>query len=209
MFSLNLASMKIKMSSLYRGMALLALTVSALTSAAFAGEPTAFDLIKEGNRHVGEDAKDRVVQIRSEKSVGSLTPNIWFVVYYDPDATALATEVKFGAGKKLTVKRPSRLLEPITGGHRQLNREKMKVDSDKVIEIAKKEPLLSNLTLTSTQLWLERNSWSAEENLPVWKIRLWAAKLRNPSTAVDIGELHISAEDGKVLKNDLHINRVD
>jgi hypothetical protein len=201
--------MKIKVSNLCRGIVLVTLGLSALTRAALAGEPTAFDLIKEGNRHVGEDAKDHVVQIRSEKSVGSLIPNIWFVVYYDPDATALATEVKFGAGKKLSVKRPSRLLEPITGAHRQLNREKMKVDSDRVIEIARKEPLLSNLTLTATQLWLERTIWSAEENLPVWRIRLWAAKLRNPSSAVDIGDIYISAEDGKVLKNDLHINRVD
>ena len=67
----------------------------ALGRAASAGEPTAFELVKEGNRHLGEEAKDRVVQIRSEKSIGSLTPNIWWVVYYDPDAAAMATEIKF------------------------------------------------------------------------------------------------------------------
>jgi hypothetical protein len=48
-----------------------------------AAEPTAFELIKEGNRYIGEQAKDRVVQMRSEKSVASLNPTIWFVVYYD------------------------------------------------------------------------------------------------------------------------------
>ncbi|HTL17277.1 MAG TPA: hypothetical protein VL793_08570, partial [Patescibacteria group bacterium] len=47
---------------------------------AYADEPTAFELIKEGNRYVGEQAKDRIVQIRSEKSVGTMTPNIWYVV---------------------------------------------------------------------------------------------------------------------------------
>ena len=41
----------------------------------FAKDATAFDLIEEGNKHVGEDEKDRVVEIRSEKTVGSLTPN--------------------------------------------------------------------------------------------------------------------------------------
>jgi hypothetical protein len=45
-----------------------------------ADEPTILDLIKEGSRYVGEQAKDKIVQIRSEKSVGTLTPNIWFVV---------------------------------------------------------------------------------------------------------------------------------
>src|SRR5256885_11487268 len=71
-----------------------------------AAEPTAFELVKEGNKHVGEDAKDRVSQIRSDKSVGSLTPNVWHIVYYDPDASLKATEVTFAGGKKLSVKRP-------------------------------------------------------------------------------------------------------
>ncbi len=191
-----------------RGLGLVLLGLVGLSRAGLTAEPTAFQLIKEGNRHVGEEAKDQVVQIRSEKSIGTLSPTIWYIVYYDPDATAKATEVKFGAGKKLTVKRPARVLEPFMGTHRPLNREKLKVDSDKAIDIASKEPLLNNLKLHATQLWLERQSWSADD-LPIWRIRFWAAKLKHPTDSVDIGELFVSAEDGKVLKNDLHINRVD
>src|SRR5882672_1619408 len=117
----------------FTGSLLLGLLAAGPASTVFAEELTAFQLIKEGNKHVGEDAKDRVTQIRSEKSIGSLVPTIWFVVYYDPDATAKATEVKFGAGKKLEVKRPARILAPFTGAHRELNREKMKIASDKAI----------------------------------------------------------------------------
>ena len=94
-------------------------------TAGVASELSAFELVKEGNRHLGEEAKDRVVQIRSEKSVGGLTPNIWYVVYYDPDATAKATEIKFAAGTKVSVKRPARILEPITGAHRELPKDKL------------------------------------------------------------------------------------
>ena len=47
------------------------------------------------------------------------------------------------------------------------------------------------------------------EEMPVWKVRIWAAKLRNPNKDVDIGEVFIAAEDGKVVRNDLHIDRVD
>jgi len=169
-----------------------------------AEEPTAFELIKEGNRHVGEDAKDKVTQIRSEKSIGSLTPNIWFVVYYDPDATAKATEVKFGAGKKLDVKRPTRLFELAGKAYLPLPKEKLKIDSNKALDIATKDPLLKNLKLTASRMTLER--W---EEMPVWKVRLWAAKLRNPSKDADIGELFIATEDGKVVRHDLRINRVD
>ncbi len=201
--------MKILLRSIQRGLVFSVLGMMVFSPAAFASELTAFQLIKEGNRHLGEEARDRVVQIRSEKSVGSLTPNIWYVVYYDPDATAKAAEVKFGAGKKLSVKRPARIIELGSGAHRELNRDKMKVDSDKAIEIAKKEPLLNNLTLTNTQLWLERDFWSADKDLPVWKVRLWATKIRKPTESADIGDIYISAEDGKVLRSDLHIDRLD
>jgi hypothetical protein len=169
-----------------------------------AEELTAFQLIKEGNRHVGEDAKDKVTQIRSEKSIGSLTPNIWFVVYYDPDASAKATEVKFGAGKKLDVKRPTRLFELAGKNYLPLPREKLKVDSDKALEIAIHDSLLKNLKLTASRLTLEK--W---EDMPVWKVRLWAAKLRDPSRDADLGEVFIAAEDGKVVRHDLKISRVD
>ena len=185
---------------------IIALGLSLLGGAAFAAEPTAFELVKEGNRHVGQEAQDRVVQIRSEKSIGTLTPNIWYVVYYDPDATAKATEVKFAAGKKVSVKRPARILEPITGAHKELDRTKLKIDSDKALDIARNEPLLKNLTLKASQFWLERQG---PDHQPAWKIRLWAAKLNNPNSSANIGDLWVSAQNGKVLENDLHIDRVD
>ena len=185
------------------------LVVSSLLLAAplRAAEATALSLVKEGNRHVGEEAKDRIVQIRSEKSVNTLVPNIWYVVYYDPDATAKATEVKFVAGTKASVKRPARILEPITGSHKEMPRPKLKIDSDKALDIAKKEPVLKNLTLKASKMKLERRS--ATEDVPVWKVELWAARLDNPNKMANIGEVIVSAEDGEVLKNDLKISRVD
>jgi len=170
-----------------------------------AGDATAFELIKEGNRYVGEQAKDRVVQIRSEKSIGSLTPNIWWVVYYDSTASLKAVEVKFGAGKMMDVKRPFRLLEPISGADSPMDREKLKIDSDQAIKTATAEPLLEKLTIKATKLKLEH----AKDSGPVWRVTLWAAKLNKPNSDVDIGTVTLSAETGKVLKSDLHINRVD
>src|SRR4051812_18989376 len=75
-----------------------ALLVFGLNTVASAGEATAFSLIKEANEYVGKDARDKVVQLRSEKSINSLQPVIWYVVFYDPDATFKAAEVKFAAG---------------------------------------------------------------------------------------------------------------
>jgi hypothetical protein len=186
---------------------------SVLGTSAYAEDATAFSLINEGNRYVGEQAKDRIVQIRSEKSIGTLSPIIWYVVFYDPTASLKSVEVKFGAGKMLTVKRPMRLLEPVTGGDLPLDRSKLKIDSPQAIAIAQKEPLLQNLKLTATRLTLDRVGegvlGQGGPGQGVWKVRLWAAKLRNPSRDADIGEVWVSALDGQVVKNDLRINRVD
>ncbi len=191
---------------------LVVLATLVLGFAAMAAQPTAFDLVKKGNRYVGEQSKDKIVQIRSEKSVGSLTPSVWFVVYYDPTATLKAVEVKFGAGEMMSVKRPLRLLEPVSGADRPLDGSKLKVDSDEAVKIALKQPLLENLKMTATQLKLERPREAIlgeDGGEAVWKVKLWAAKLRNPNRNADIGEVWISALNGKVAKNDLHINRVD
>jgi len=177
-----------------------------------AGEPTAFDLAKEGDRYIGEQSKDKIVQIRSEKSIGALTPNTWYIVYYDPTATLKAIEVKFEAGKMVSVKRPMRLLEPVSGGDLPLDRDKLKVDSDKAIKQALDDPQLKNIKVIATQPKLERvgEGVFGQEGpgQAVWKIKLWAEKLRNPGREADIGEVWLSASDGKIIKDDLHINRV-
>jgi len=186
-----------------------ALLLCGVCLSAIAGEPTAFDLIKEANDYVGKDARDKVVQVRSEKSIGSLTPSIWWIVFYDTDASMKATEVKFEAGKKSDVKRPFRLLE-LPKADKVFDKSRLNTDSDKAIKIAIAEPLLKNVTLKATQLWLDSNLKSdLSVTGPIWRVRLFAAKLRNPNDNVDIGEVFVSADDGKVVKVDLHINRVD
>src|SRR6185503_13172663 len=106
--------------------------------------PSALSLLKEGNRYVGEQAKDKLVQIRSERSVHGLKPNVWFVVYYDPTAALKATEVKFVDGKMADVKRPLRLLEATSERSEPLDRTRIKLDSDQALERALKEPALQS-----------------------------------------------------------------
>lgn len=169
-----------------------------------AEDKTAFELVKEGNKNVGAHAKDRVVQIRSEKSVGSVTPNIWYVVYYDEYASLKATEVKFAGGKVVSVKRPLRLLEAAADKADEMNAKQLKVDSDKALKIALKESILENLKVTASQMKLENYS-----DAPTWKITLWAAKLKNPNKSTEIGQIFVAAEDGKVVKIDIKPSKVE
>jgi len=176
----------------------------ALAGTIRASEPTAFDLIKAGDPFIGVQSKDKVVGIRSEKSIATLVPNIWYVDYYDPDATFKAVEVKFGAGVKLDVSHPWRMIEMATDDHQVLDKKKLNVDSNKAIRIATAEPLLKNLTLKATQLQLQHGDVG-----PEWHVKLWAAKLSHPEDDADIGVVVISADDGSVIKTDLHPNSVD
>jgi hypothetical protein len=169
---------------------------------AFGAEPTAFELIKEGNRYLGEQSKDKVLAIRSDKSVTGLTPSIWYVVYFDPDVTSKRAQVKFGAGRQMGIKHNWR---PLGGGgsmDKLLDLKKLKVDSDRAIQIATAEPLLAKLTIKATQLWLENMGAT-----PVWRVRMWVAKLSQPEKAVDVGDIFISAESGEVVKSSLSIKR--
>ncbi|HEY1169754.1 MAG TPA: hypothetical protein VGH19_00165 [Verrucomicrobiae bacterium] len=195
-----------RMTALFRsfGVALATTFLLGNTFTATADDKTAFDLAKDGNKYVGEQAKDKVVQIRSDKSVGSTTPNVWYVVYRDETATMKTVEVKFGAGKMMDVKRPMRLLEPISDKNNILDEKKLKTDSDKALKVALKEPILENLKITASEMKLERGAIGE----PVWKISLWAAKLKS-SKDVKVGEIWLDCENGKVSKIDITPKRVD
>lgn len=190
---------------LMAGLVTTTLAVSGFSQTAKADETQALELIKPANDYVGIQTKDKIVQIRSEKSIAGLTPNIWYVVFYDHDTTFRTTEVKFGAGQKLDVRHPMRPPFSYINDKNILDQKALKVDSDKAINIAKSQPLLDKLAVRASQLWLQND----DDKVPTWRVRLWAQKLRHPDSDADIGDVYISADDGKVLKTDLHIDRVD
>jgi hypothetical protein len=78
----------------------------------------------------------------------------------------------------------------------------LKVDSDRALAIARKEPMLQKLDLRAAQFWLERTAIGSS-----WKIRFWAARPGKPGQMDGIGDLYISSKTGEILKNDLHIQK--
>ena len=164
---------------------------------------TAFALVKEGDKVIAPQAKDRITQIHSEKSSGSLLPDVWHIAYFDPTALFKTTEVTFVAGKVTEIKRPKRLFGSLTGT-KQLDWKKLKVNSDRALAIALKEPLLKNLHLRAAQFWLERTAMGS-----TWKIRFWAARRGKPDQTVEIGDLYLSGKTGEVLKTDLRTQNAD
>jgi len=165
--------------------------------------PSAFHLIKEGNRYVSEQSHDKVVQIRSERSKGGLIPSIWYVVYFDEAADLKATEVKFGNGRMLDVQRPLRLLPTTARPPEALPKDKLKVDSDQALKIAGKQSALEGVTLKSSEMRLEKN----RNGEPVWRIGLWGSTAADPNREIALGEITVDAADGKVIENKLKAER--
>lgn len=53
-----------------------------------------------------------------------------------------------------------------------------------------------------------RDTFGTMKTNSVWEVELWAARLDRPARNRDIGEVHVSMEDGKVVKNDLKPDRL-
>jgi hypothetical protein len=170
-------------------------------------DPTALELIKNGDNYVGVQSRDKILQIYSEKSVASLTPNIWHVEYYDPDFTFKTVDVKFGAGQEMEVSHPIHPMRPFALPPTMsdiLDQSKLRVDSDRALSIATSQPLLKGLTLRATKMTLENGDAG-----PVWRVEIYAAKLNDPDRDVSLGTVSISADDGSVVKLDLEPANVD
>lgn len=173
---------------------------------------TALELAKEGNKYVVEQSRDKVVQIRSEKSPrNTTTPATWYVVYYDslkPSEDgkvrfATGTEVKFTGGNLVSVTRNVQVLSSDTDEFGEMDYGNLKVDSDRALEIALKEPVLENLKVMATDVTLEQGT----EDFPVWKISVWANKKGTPID-LKVGQIWVSSVDGKVCKITINPGRV-
>jgi len=166
--------------------------------------PTALTLAHKGDEYLSIQSRDKIVRIESDKSVASLRPDIWHVVYYDPDSPLHRIEVKFGNGQEMDVSHPFRPFEFPASANDILDKSKLTVDSDRAINLAAAQPSLKSLTLKATKLTLTQSDLG-----PVWKVQLWAAKLNDPAQETDVGTVTLSARDGTVLKSDLHPGRAE
>lgn len=167
-------------------------------------DPTALDLIKQADNYVGVQCRNKVLEIYSDKSVASLEPNVWHVVFYDPDATFKSVEVKFGAGQEMEVSHPMHAFMMPAKARDIMDRSKINVDSGRALHIAASQPLLKGLTLRFSKMTLQNT-----DDGVVWKVELWAARVGDPTKQAGIGYVCISADDGSIVKSNLHPDSAD
>ncbi len=175
-------------------------------SLAGAAEKTAFELVKEGNRYVGEQSQNKITQLRSDKSIGGFEPKVWHIVYYDPLAKNKSVEVKFGAGQMMEVSKGGGFFDFLKGSPKPMDLEELEVDSAAALKTAQDQPLLKNIKITASRLKLQRKNDFEE---PVWLVNLWAAKLRDKTKDAEVAETTVGAKSGKILETNIRIERLD
>jgi hypothetical protein len=178
----------------------------AATSVAVA-DPTALNLVRSGDNYIGVQSRDKILEVYSEKSVASIEPNIWHVLYYDPDVTFKAVDVKFGAGQEMEVTHPMHPVHMFGMPAKTddiIDQSRVHVDSDQALNIATSQPLLKGLTIRATKMTLDNGDIG-----PMWKVEVWAAKVNDPTKEAYVGSVCISAEDKSVLKTDLTPRNAD
>jgi hypothetical protein len=173
------------------------------TQLALAG-PTAFQLARQGNQYVGVQSKDRVLRIYSEKSTIGLEPNIWHVVYFDPDTFVKSADVEFDNGQQIGVEHMRRPFQMPAKERDILDMSRISIDSDRALSIAQGQPALNGLAVKYSRLSLDYG-----DKGPTWQVELWAAKTKDPSRDVSVGKVWIFATDGSVIKSDLNPGRVN
>ncbi|HWN97140.1 MAG TPA: hypothetical protein VNT99_19070 [Methylomirabilota bacterium] len=178
-------------------------SIAMLAAVGVAAEPTALQIVKEANRYVGNETRDKVLQVRSDRSTNGLNPDVWSVVYYDAAVRMKTTVITFTPGKAPRIVRPFSLFKR-PDLKRIFDPAKVKIDSDAALKIAQADRLLDKVKLSSSRITLER--W---EDSPVWKIEFWAGKATEPGQTADIGQIFVNVEDGTVVNRDLHIDRAE
>jgi serine/threonine protein kinase len=166
-------------------------------------QPTALQLVRQGNTHVSERSKDKVVQIVSERTAIDSPPQNWRIIYYDPKARYKLVEVQFEDGKMSRIHELTRLLGFLTPqAQKPIDIEKLKIDSSDALKITLNLAAIKNLTVQSAELALERGYGGS----PVWKVSLFGSSENDPLKEKSLGYAILLTDDGKVLKETLSIN---
>jgi len=151
--------------------------------------PTAFEVLKEARKKLGEPVSKNLLRMESEYA--RLRPRHWWVRFYDADVT-LKVRALYMIGSEM-----NRNITPgniFDGGNAEfiINPEQLKYDSEKCIAFIQKACKDSNIPLQSLHVRLEKPH--PGESNPIWYFELLDAQEEA------LGRLSISATTGRVTE---------
>lgn len=191
-------------------LASLLLSGASLAHAATANSVSAFGAQKIASREVNDVAKKSLVQIRGKKGTVGVLPIEWEVLFYDPYADQNGTKVTV-AGNTIT---------RIEQGYTQMDRvrlaaykmdeviepAKLRKDSSDVLDILKRSSQLTDVKVTSVELWLLKEG-KGPTAPAIWRTKLWAQE-QGKDTETEIGSARVNAETGQIVELKLNLKKI-
>lgn len=175
-----------------------------------ANSVSAFGAQKIASREVNDVAKKSLVQIRGKKGSVGVLPIEWEVLFYDPYADQNGTKVTV-AGNTIT---------RIEQGYTQMDRlrlaaykmdeviepAKLRKDSSDVLDILKRSSQLTDVKVTSIELWLLKEG-KGPTAPAIWRTKLWAQE-QGKDTETEIGSARVNAETGQIVELKLNLKKI-
>ena len=186
------------------------LVLSGASFAQAANGVSAFGAQKIASREVNDVAKKSLVQIRGKKGTVGVLPIEWEVLFYDPYAEQNGTKVTV-AGNTIT---------RIEQGYTQMDRlrlaaykmdeviepAKLRKDSSDVLDILKRSSQLTDVKVTSIELWLLKEG-KGPTAPAIWRTKLWAQEA-GKDTETEIGSARVNAETGQIVELKLNLKKI-
>ncbi|MEM9400218.1 MAG: hypothetical protein AAF984_08405 [Verrucomicrobiota bacterium] len=175
-----------------------------------AASTTALDAYKLAREQVNKLARESLVQIDGKPHSPSILPNEWIILFYDPYADQNGTMVRI-AGKTIVEIRDGfmQMGKFRMASYKQeeiLDVSKLKVDSDDVLKILRKSPLLTDVKISSLGLWLKKDG-KGPLAPSLWYVTLYG--LNHKADEIEFGEAEISAYSGKIVRLDVNLKKIE
>jgi hypothetical protein len=162
-----------------------------LPSACVAAEKTmtAFEVLKEARRQLGNRSGKDVLSMESEN--GKLRPRYWWITFYDESLFLKKRVIQMIGPEMIQNIEPG---NPFDGGNKKyvIDPESLKYDSDKCITFLERMAKDNGIPLHSINVRLEKPH--PGETSPIWFFEFFNSKNEK------LGKVSISASTGKVTE---------
>lgn len=174
----------------------------AVTAPVVRNEPkdfTALQFVQLGDHYVTQNARDQVIAMISDKTVGDLVPKNWRILYHNEKATFNTTEIDFANNAMTRIHEPNRFFQMFSGANKPIDLSQVALDSDDALKIVMNVPEVRAASVIAVQMQLNRGYGG----MPVWTVNLFGQSDSEIADDKNLGTIQLLADSGKILKNTL------
>lgn len=175
-----------------------------------AANVTALKAYKLAYDQVNKLARESLIQIEGKPNSPNVLPTEWMILFYDPYAAQNGTMVRIAGDTIVEIRdgymQAGKLRLAAYKQEEILDAKKLKVDSDDILKILKKSPLLTDVKISSLGLWLKKDG-KGPLAPSIWHITIYG--MNHKANEIEFGEAEISAFSGKIIRLDVNLKKIE